>query len=123
MTLCAGLLVRGRWGWMCVALAIATLNRETSIMLGAVVVCWVYAGRSSWPKVVGAGAVIFVTWAVAYYVARQIAGVGSEWILSPENPGQGGGLMAEVAGTFFGTWPRRAESMMSLVRNPHPYNV
>ena len=123
MTLCAGLLVRSKWVWMCVALAVATLNRETSIILLAVAVCWLYAGRPSLPNVVCIGAAIFLTWAAAYFVARQVAGVGADWILAPGSDMRGQGLVAELVGMFLESWPRRAESMLSLIQNPHPYNV
>lgn len=123
MTLCAGLLVRRRWGWMLVALAVATLNRETSIILLSVAGCWLYAGRPSVPKVAAICAAIVLTWAAAYVVARQVSGVGVAWILEPESTISGRGLVPELVGVFLGTWPRRAQSMLSLIRNPHPYNV
>lgn len=36
---------------------------------------------------------------------------------------RGRGVVSELVGVFIDTWPRRKESMLSLIRNPHPYNV
>ena len=123
MTLCAGLLVRRRWAWMFVALAIMTLNRETSIIFLLAAACWLYAERFSSPKIAVVCAAIFLTWAAAFFIARQVSGVGAAWILGPESTSTGRGLVAELVGVFLETWPRRAASMLSLIQNPHPYNV
>lgn len=126
MTVCAGLLVRGRWSWMMLALAIATLNRETTIILAPVVLCVVYDWRTPWLRqfaVAASVVVVGATWWLAHALARNIVGVHGEWFVPPEGTGHGQGLAAEFLGTFLDTWPRRVESMMSLVHNPHPYNA
>ena len=123
MTLCAGLLVRRRWAWMFVALAIMTVNRETAIILLPAAACWLYVEKLSLPRVAAVCTAIFLTWAAAYFVARQVSGVGAEWILAPGSSSSGQGLVAELVGVFLETWPSRVVSMLSLIQNPHPYNV
>jgi hypothetical protein len=123
MTLCAGLLVRGRTAAMLAALAVATLNRETAIILVFVVVCWRYDRTSSVGRMVPIVAATVLTWAGAYLLARFLAHTGSGWVLPPGGTMQGQGPLRELLGVFLDTWPRRFASMMSLVRNPHPYNV
>jgi hypothetical protein len=68
-------------------------------------------------------AAIFATWLTAFLTARHIAGVSADWIQPPEGTMRGHGVVSELIGVFLDTWPRRAESMLSLVHNPHPYNV
>jgi hypothetical protein len=123
MTICAALLVRQRWGWMLVALSVYTLNRETSIILLGVALCFLYRGRRSIPKVLAITAGIVLTWWITYMTARYLAGVGAGSYVQPEVGGQGQGLVRELIGVFQLKWPARLVSIMSLLHNPHPYNV
>ncbi len=123
MTICVALLVRQRWGWMLVALSVSTLNRETSVILLAVALCYLYEGTRSIPKVLAVAGAIAVTWWATLMVARHLAGVGAGWVLQPGVSGEGEGLRREIIGFLQNIWPRRLVSIMSLLRNPHPYNV
>ena len=123
ITCCAALLVRRRWGWMLVALFITTLNRENSIILLWVALCFLYEGRQTIRTVVTAVGAIFATWLTAFLFARHLAGVSADWIQSPGGTMRGQGVVSELIGVFVDTWPRRADSMLSLVYDPHPYNV
>ena len=123
MTTCAALLVRRRWLWMLVALSLTTLNRENSIVLFWVALCFLYEGRKTISKVAAVTGAIFATWLVSFLAARHIAGVSSDWIQPPEGTMRGTGVVNELIGVFLDTWPRRKESMLSLLYNPHPYNV
>jgi hypothetical protein len=108
---------------MLVALSLTTFNRENSIILMWVALCFLYDGRKSIATVAAVVGAIFVTWLITFLTARHIAGVSSDWIQPPEGTLRGKGIVGELIGVFVDTWPRRAESMLSLLRNPHPYNV
>lgn len=123
MTVCAALLVRGRWMWMLVALSVATLNRENSIVLFAVALCFIYEGKRSMPKVLAVTGAIAVTWWATFMIARSLSGVGADWILPPEANIHGQGLGRELIYLFETIWQYRKDSILSLVYNPHPYNV
>jgi hypothetical protein len=88
-----------------------------------VALCFLYEGRESIRTAVTAAGGIAATWLIAFLSARHIAGVSSDWIQPPEGTMRGRGVVNELIGVFLDTWPRRAESMLSLVHNPHPYNV
>ncbi len=123
MTVCVAALVRQRWVLMLVALSVYTLNRETSILLLGGAVCFLYTDRTSLPKVLAVSAGIFVTWWSTYMAARYLAGVGTGWFVVPGGTGHGQGFVREVIGLVQDLWPRRLASILSLLQNPHPYNV
>jgi hypothetical protein len=123
ITICVGLLVRRRWFWMLVALSVATFNRETSIIVLPVALCFLYQGRKTLASTLAVGGAIVATWWLSYTAARFVAGAGSSWIQPPEGSTQGLGLGRELVGLFLEIWPRRAASILSLIHNPHPYNV
>lgn len=123
MTVCTALLVRRRWWWMLLALGVATLNRETSVVFGAVVFCFLYRGRKSISIALALTSAVAVTWWLAYSGARLLAGVGGEWVQISQGTMSGQGVVRELVGVFVDLWPRRVESILSLVHNPHPYNV
>ena len=125
MTVCAGLLIRQRWIWMLAALFVYTLNRETSVILLCVAVAWLYNGKGSIAKLVLVAALILGTWAAAYEFARVASNVGpGSFVVEEAKAGEsGGGLISQLVGLVQGSWPRRRETILSLLRNPHPYNV
>lgn len=129
MTCVAALLVRRRWGWMLAALFITTLNRETSIVLVCVALCFLYEERETIRKTLAVTGAIFVIWLVAFLTARHLAGVSGDWFQRLDGTmtqilmWRRWGVVGELIGLFLDTWPRRADSMLSLLHNPHPYNV
>lgn len=123
MTVCVAALVRQKWLLMLVSLCLYTLNRETSIILLGVVVCYLYAGRNSLPRVLAVTGAVFLSWWGTYMAARHVAGVGSGWFLQPGLSGHGQGFVQEFIGLIRELWPRRLASILALFQNPHPYNV
>lgn len=125
MTACTVFLIRRRWTVMLVTLFFATLNRETSIGFVFVACCWLYDGKRSLPKLLVVTALIVGTWAAAYALARVAAGVGpGSFVQEAAVRGEAGaGLVSQLVGVARDVWPRRRASMVSLIRNPHPYNV
>lgn len=125
MTACTVFLVRRRWALMLVALFVATLNRETSIILLCVAAAWLYDGRRSITRVFAVAVLIVGTWAAAYTLARMAGHVGAGSFVQEENTaGRAAvGLVPQLVGVFKDVSLRRRESILSLVRNPHPYNM
>jgi hypothetical protein len=123
MTACIALLVRGKWRWMLAALAIATLNRETAVLLVPIIVCLLFQGWRKLPPVLLVAGAAAVTWGLAYMLARQLGGVSGDWLQPPEGTSRGQGLLPEIVGVFLDVWPRRRDGFLSLLQNPHPYNV
>ncbi len=123
MTACAALLVRRRWFWMLAVFGLTTLNRENSIILSCVAVCFLYRGPDTIRTTAAVAGAIVATWWTSFSAARSIAGVRTDWIQPPEGTMRGQGMLPELIGVFVDTWPRRADSMLSFFRDPHPYNV
>src|SRR5262249_43463381 len=125
MTACAGLLVRRRWSWLLLAVALTTLNRENAVIMIPVTFCVLYEDVQRIGRPLLPVAMVAVTWFLTFLLARQLAGVGGDWIQTPQGTGtmRGSGPFSELLAVFIDIWPRRLESFMSLVRNPHPYNV
>lgn len=123
VTACAGLLARRKWSWLLAALAITTLNRENAVIMVPTTFCVLYQDLKRLGQTLLPTAMAAATWGLAFILARHLAGVTGDWIQKPEGSMRGAGLFPELIGVFIDTWPRRLESVMSLVHNPHPYNA
>lgn len=125
MTVCTALLIRRRWILMLVALFLYTLNRETALTFVFVASAWLWDWKRSTTHVLAIAALIVLTWGTAYYIARTASNIDSgSFFLQEGTPGGSTrGVLTQATGLINEIWERRRASWVSLLTNPHPYNV